>query len=572
MIRLRQHIGLANYLQIMRGLNVSLSKAFKQSRNLGDLTAAWVKHLHAEVVARDISTKVKFATGDTASLLAPAALIAKVLVGAGIETEGRAFRVLLLGDDAIARMDRAMWAQYAGNFLGDDTTVKIYQCKDELPTSPLFSVGEALGLQISEVVPHASIEAGEHEEFDLAIWIHPASEVKDHDDSSLASALALHGRGVPVFACVFNELDWHVQNYMLSNEGMQLSLLSDALERGAATINNFGISSQDVGIDGGWGAILCRLEPSNTVLPKQDVDAVYAAVAMLRIEGASNGSWIFGRRINGVAFNKIIPTGLLGSMAVDDKTGYILTENNKPRIINVIGHLWTDQLARMPKSTFELLAWASRIKLAYLNKLPKEEGKRKEAIAILTQAHQDGVIDAAIGLARGYEATGSKEGLALARELYKQVGADHPMSAYAVGHALAEQGQMAKASEFLEISSAFGYPPATTDFGIVQCQLGNVGKGMAAIKKAAALGDSKASFIMAEQMIEEGHYMESFAPLRAAWSIGHAQALETALWLAKNLMDKNMGKRVQLKQELRDIESFQKKRGRLENEVKAANA
>lgn len=551
---------------------MSLSKAFQQTRNLGDLTAAWVKVVHAEIKARDISTKVKLATGDTASLLAPAALVAKLLVASGIETEGRTLRVLLLGDDAIARMDRAMWAHYAGSFLGDDTTVKIYQPKDELPTSPMHPIGESLGLPISELITHETIQAGSHEEFDLAIWVHPATEVKTYDVHSLASVLAMRGRGVPVFACVFNELDLHVQNYMLSMDGMRLALLGDSLERGSSAVNNFGISSQDAGVDGGWGAVLCRLETSSQVLPKEDVAAVYAAAAMLRIEGAGTGSWQFGSRINGVAFNKIIPTGLLGNMAVDDKTGYILTENNKPRIINVVGHLWTEHLSRMPKAKFNLLAWAARIKLSYLNGLPKEESKRAEAIAILTQAHQDGVYEAAVGLARGYEASGSKADQVLAQELYMQVGASHPMSAYAVGHAFVEKGLMEKASEYLEYAAAFGYPPATADFGIVQIQLGKVGKGMAAIKKAAAMGDSKANFIMAEQMIEEGHYMDSFTPLRAAWSIGHAQALETAQWLAKNLMDKNMGKRTQLKQEIRDIESFQKKRGRLENEVRAVNA
>jgi hypothetical protein len=556
----------------MRGSIVILSRAFQQTRNLGDLTSAWVKYLHAEVKARGIATKSKFSTGDTASLLAPAALVAKCLVVSEIVSEGRTVRVLLLGDDAIARMDRAMWAHYAGSFLGEDTTVKIYQTKDELPTSPLYAVGESLGLPISDLITHANIQAGAHDEFDLAVWVHPANEVKAHDEQSLISALALRDRGVPVLACVFNELDLHVQNYMLSAAGMRLGLLSDSLTRGSQTINNFGISSQDAGIDGGWGAILCRLEPSSQVLPKEDVAAVYAAAAMLRLEGAGSGSWHFGSRINGVAFNKIIPTALLGNMAIDDKTGYILTENNKPRIINVVGHLWTDHLSRMPKSSFELLAWAARIKLAYLSSLPKEEGKRTEAIAILKQAHQNGVLDAAIGLARAYEASGSIDGLASAQELYMQVGEGHPMSAYAVGHACVEKGQMEKALALLECSAAFGYPPATTDSGIVQCQLGKVGRGIATIKKAAAMGDSKANFIMAEQMIEEGHYMESLAPLRAAWSIGHVQALDTALWLTKNMMDKNMGRRTELKQELRDLDSFQKKRGRLESEVRAVNA
>lgn len=551
---------------------MSLNSAFQQSKNLGDLTAAWVKFLHAEVKARGISSKVKFTTGDTASLLAPAALIAKLLVASGIETEGRTVRVLLLGNDAIGRMDRAMWAPYAGSFLGNETTVKLYQTKDELPTSPLYPVGESLNLTISELVTHASIQAGTHDEFDLAVWIHPTTEVGAQDEHSLTTALSLQGRGVPVFACVYNELDLHIQNYMLSNAGLRLALLSESLLRGSPTINNFGISSHDVGIEGGWGALLCRLESSSQVLPKEDVAAVYAAAAMLRIEGAGSGAWHFGNRINGIAFNKIIPTGLLGNMAIDDKTGYILTENNKPRVINVVGHLWTEHLSRMPRSTFELLPWAARIKLSFLSGLPKEQRKRDEAIAILTQAHRDGVLDAAIGLARGYEASGTKDGLDSAQELYRLVGAGHPMSAYAVGHDFVEKGEIEKASEYLERASLFGYPPAVTDFGIVQCQLGKVGKGMGIITKAAAMGDAKANFIIAEKMIEEGQYMASLKPLRAAWSIGHEQALVVSHWLTKNMMEKNLGKRTELKQEFRDIESFQKTRGRLKAEALAANA
>lgn len=558
-------------LQTMQGSNVSLNKAFQQSRNLGDLASAWIKALNADVKAKGISTKAKFTIGDSASLLAPAALVAKVLTASGIETEGRTLRVLVLGEDAIARMDRCMWAPYAGNFLGNETTVKIYQTKDELPESPWHSVGESLGLSISELVSHDSIQAGTHVDFDIAIWIHPANEVDLYDHQSLATAHALTTRDIPVFACTFSEQDLHLQNYMLSRSALRLKLLSEPLVRGSPTINTFGISVQTVGVTGGWGAILCRLEPTSQSLPKEDVSAVHAAAAMMRMEGAGHGSWNFGSRINGVAFNKIIPTGLLGNMAIDDKTGYVLTENDKPRIINVIGHLWTDQLTRMPKTSFELMAWASRLKLSFLSALPREGKKRDEAIAVLSQAYEDGVLEAAVGLARAYEASSSNEDHALAHKLYREIGDRHPMSAYATGHLFVESGDMQSAMSCFECAAAFGYPPAVTDLGIAQCQTGNVGKGMGIIKKAAAMGDAKANFIIAEQLIEEGMYSESLASLRAAWSIGHLEALNTAHFLTKAMMDKNLGKRTELKQEIRDIESFLKKRGRLETEARAAN-
>ena len=550
---------------------MSLNKAFQQSRNLGDLTSAWIKSLNADVKEKGISTKAKFTIGDSASLLAPAALIAKVLIASGIETEGRTLRVLVLGEDAIARMDRCMWAPYAGKFLGNDTTVKIYQAKDELPESPWHTVGEALGLSISELVSHESIQAGEQDAFDIAIWIHPANEVDLYDHQSLATAQALSSSGIPVFACTFSEQDLHLQNYMLSKSALRLALLSEPLVRGSPTINTFGISVQTVGVTGGWGAILCRLEPCSVALPKDDVAAVHAAAAMMRMEGAGHGSWNFGSRINGVAFNKIIPTGLLGNMAIDDKTGYVLTENDKPRIINVIGHLWTDHLARMPKNNFELMAWASRLKLSFLSALPREGKKRDAAIEVLTQAYKDGVLDAAVGLARAYEASSTEEDLALSHELYREVGDRHPMSAYASGHLAVTGGDMQSAVARFESAAEFGYPPAITDLGIAHCQTGNVGKGMAIIKKAAAMGDAKANFIIAEQLIEEGMYSESLASLRAAWSIGHLEALNTAQFLTKAMMDKNLGKRTELKQEIRDIESFMKKRGRLETEARAAN-
>lgn len=554
----------------MQGSNVSLNKAFQQSRNLGDLTSAWIKSLNADVRENGGTVKAKFTVGDSASLLAPAALIAKVLIASGIETEGRSLRVLVLGEDAIGRMDRCMWAPYAGKFLGNDTTVKIFQTKDELPESPWHSVGASLGLSISELVTHELVQDGEHAEFDIAVWIHPATEVDLYDHQSLATARSLTKRGIPVFACTFSEQDLHLQNYMLSKEGLRLTLL-EPLVRGSATINTFGISVQTVGVTGGWGAILCRLEPTHETVAKDDVVAVHAAAALMRMEGAGHGSWNFGSRINGVAFNKIIPTGLLGNMAIDDKTGYILTENDKPRIINVIGHLWADQLNRMPKSTFELMAWASRLKLSFMSSLPREGKKRTEAIAVLTQAYKEGVLEAAVGLARAYEASTSLEDQTLALKLYRDVGSRHPMSSYALGHSFVESGDMQSAISCFECAAAFGYPPAITDLGIAQCQTGNVGKGMGIIKKAAAMGDAKANFIIAEQLIEEGMYTESLGALRAAWSIGHIEALNTAQYLTKAMMEKNLGKRTELKQEIRDIESFLKKRGRLEKEVRAAN-
>ncbi len=58
---------------------MNLQHAFQNARNLGDLAGNWSKFLHAQIKERNITTSIKFSSGDTASLIAPAALIAQLL-------------------------------------------------------------------------------------------------------------------------------------------------------------------------------------------------------------------------------------------------------------------------------------------------------------------------------------------------------------------------------------------------------------------------------------------------------------------------------------------------------------
>lgn len=550
---------------------MNLQHAFQSARNLGDLAGSWSKYLQALIKDRNITSSIKFSSGDTASLIAPAALVAHLLRLAEINLVGRHARVLILGGDGMARLDRGMWVRYAGAFLGAEGMVEIMQTLDENPQTTLNPVGEALGLEPAAIITHDEIAAGDYPTLDMAVWIHPAVEAGDYETQTLASASRLLAAGVPVFACAYNELDLHIQNHVLAAEGVRLELVGGPLARGSSSVNCFGISSSGLGVQGGWGAVLCKLVPSEAEVAPASLHAILAATAMMRAEGATSCQWEFGARVNGVAFNRVLPIGLLGNLAVDEATGYVLKEQDKPRILNVIGHIWEAMRKALPRDKYDLVAWAAKTKLAFNGHLPKELKRRDEVIAALRSAYENGVLDAGIGLARGYESLGTDDARQKAFALYREIGDRHPLSAYALGHEAAAAGELAEAERMLIASANFGYPPAITDVGKLLFTLKQPAKGLAAIRRAASMGDAEGNYLLAESQLEQGQYVETLATLRKAWSVGHTQALDLAYRMCQGMLAKGIGKRSSVKRELADIESFQKKLGIYEEQVRMAN-
>ncbi|WGK63340.1 hypothetical protein QAO71_17515 (plasmid) [Halopseudomonas sp. SMJS2] len=549
---------------------MSLKEAFNRSKHLGELASAWMKHLRTGAEAAGAELPYKITEGDVASLIAPAALLANIILKEGMHLTHPPKRVLILGGDPITRLDRSIWMGYANQFLGIPKSFEIFQLRDEDPRSNLYETGVALGLQPSTIVAAQDLLRGEGPEIEIALWIHPVAETPEHDASDADLAAMLHAQGIPVYSCHFNELDLHVQNYALNTSGISLAPLGQVLSSGSMAVNRFGISSQSLGITGGWGALLAKAEPAKQKIPRAHIQAVVAATTLLRSQGYETSGWTFGTRINGVAFNRVLPIALLGNMAVDDRYGYVLSEHEKPRILNVSGHAWSDLVAEMPKSNFNLLYWASRLKLCFNTFLPKEPKRRTEVIDTLTSAYQLGALDAGIALARGYESLKTEKGTSDAIAIYQEIGAQHPMSSYVLAHHEMGNGNSGDAEGLMNAAAEFGYPPAVTDLGVMAFQSGKTAQGLALLKKAMALGDSEAAFSWAEIQIQQGAYVEALEALRKAWATGHEEALKVAQWLATEMLQKGLGKRSVVKRELKDIVAFVAKRKRLEEQAAAS--
>tara|TARA_B100002003_G_scaffold229121_1_gene238147 strand:+ start:2186 stop:3838 length:1653 start_codon:yes stop_codon:yes gene_type:complete len=548
---------------------VSLKEAFNRSKHLGELSAAWLRNLRTEVDAAGAWLPAKITDADVASLIAPAALLANILLKEGRLDGCTPQRVLIIGSDPITRLDRSIWMGYANRFLGLADRFEIFQMHDEDPRSNLYDTGLALGLVPSTFISPPAILNGEGPEFDMALWIHPVAETPEHDSNDAAIAALLNAKGVPVYSCHFNDLDLHVQNYALNTSGLSLAPLGQVISSGTSAVNRFGISSRSLGIAGGWGALLAKAAPAKQEIPAVHIQTVIAATTLLRSQGYEAEGWTFGTRINGVAFNRVLPIALLGNMAIDDRYGYVLSEQDKPRILNVRGHAWSDLLAEMPTSNFNLLYWASRLKLCFNTSLPKEPKRRTELIDALTSAYQLGSLDAGIALARGYESLNTETAASDAIAIYQEIGAQHPMSAYVLAHFVMDNGHPDEAEGLMHAAAQFGYPPAVTDLGVMAFQNGKPAQGLALMKKAMTLGDSQAAFSWAEIQIQQGEYVEALSAHRKSWATGHEEALKVAQWLATEMLQKGLGKRSVIKQELKDIEAFTTKRKRLEKQAEA---
>src|SRR5690606_39102061 len=132
---------------------------------------------------------------------------------------------------------------------------------------------------------------------------------------------------VPVYTSWFNVSNLHAQNYLLNDQSLRLSPLGGPLKRGSDALYRVAIWTTSVGIERGRAAVLAKLERSTPSCGSEELALVSTALRLRCIEGAIHSSWQLGQRINGVAFNRIIPIGLLGNMALDTSTGHVLSED-----------------------------------------------------------------------------------------------------------------------------------------------------------------------------------------------------------------------------------------------------
>lgn len=543
---------------------MNLSEEFRSAANLGVIAKKWFPAVEARFEGAGITATKTTGLDAAASLLAPAALVAQFIKAEGLPTDRR-LAVLVMSDDAVAIMDEGLWIGFAAELAGTHP-IDLYSTCTEVIHSDHFEPAKQIGL-----LPYSTISAelAQSREWDLVVWIHPAIEAGESAEKvELVSALA--ARSIPVYACMYNELDALIQSHGIAANGLEFSWLNGPVadERmSKASLNKFGIATADIGIEGGWGAVMTRVQPATVQHSALGWEHIKVAMALYRLEGSTSGSWCLGEVLAGVSFNQCQPVGLIGNLAVDPKTGLLLAECPTTKVLNIAGHLWLDMLKAMPTNLYDLVPWAARVKLAFNDHLTKEDKKRVECIELLENAFESGLIDAGIALARGYERVGTKVAKEKAAQLYGRVGESHPMSAYYLAHSANEAGQKEQFWSFLVAAADAMYPPAMTDCAAVLSDSGNTAEAARLFTKAMNAGDAEAAFRLGELRIKAGEYVEAMQTLRAAWSKNHANALNAAHWLCTEMLKHGLGKRGVLKRELKDIQFAIAKRTRLTNQL-----
>ncbi|MFL1449386.1 tetratricopeptide repeat protein [Pseudomonas tritici] len=542
---------------------VNLSHEFSTAANLGVITKKWYAGIQQCIQDAGLETKINAGVEGAASLLMPAALVANLIKIEGLPAD-RDLRVLLLGDDPVPVMDRGVWLGSVADLAGVQSVTCYCTCDKELESN-LFDVAKDLGMAES---PRTSVEAAQSQSWDLAVWIHPAIEAGEHDGFASAMPL-LHAAGVPVYACMYNELDALIQSHGLNPHGLEFSWLDSPIATARLTrvsVNKYGYSTSEAGIEGGWGAVLTKLQPASVTSSPEDWKAIKVAMSLFRLEGSVSSTWSFAEVVGGVAFNKYQPVGLIGNMAVDPVTGLLISECVNTKVLKVVGHLWTEALSTRPATAFELVPWAARIKLSFNAEITRETKKRIESIELLEVGLSDGLYEAGIALARGYERMGTTDSKAKAAAIYKRVGDRHPMGAYAVAHDMLAQGDTPNAMGMLRKAVDAGYVPAMTDMAALVLDK-NVEEANSLLILAMNRGDAEAAFRLGEMLIKGGLYDAALDCLRTAWSKGHVDALNAAHWVCTEMLKAGLGKSGKLKRELKEIQFAISKRTRLENAV-----
>ena len=548
---------------------MNLSQEFRSAANLGVIAKKWFQTVESRFEESGITVAKQTGLDAAASLLAPAALVAQFIMAESLPTDRR-LSVLVMSDDAVAIMDEGLWVGFAADLAGTQP-IDVFSTCSQIIHSDHFEPAQKLGLPVHTTLLPAEARG---REWDLVVWIHPAIEAGQSEETvELVATLA--SRGIPVYACMYNELDALIQSHGIARKGLEFSWLNASVANARvskATVNKFGIATAEVGIEGGWGAVMTRLQPASVKYDPQGWEHIKVAMTLYRLEGSTSGSWCLGEVLAGVSFNQCKPVGLIGNLAVDPDTGILLSECPTTKVLNLAGHLWFEILNAMPTNLYDLVPWASRVKLAFNTQLTKEDKKRVESIELLEKAFEAGLVDAGIALARGYERIGTKSAKEKAALLYQEIGSDHPMSAYYLAHSALAIGQEDQFWPLIESSAAAKYPPAMTDYGAALSDDGNLVDAGKMFIKAMNVGDAEAAFRLGELMIQAGEYGEAMDALRSAWTKNHAEALNTANWLCNEMLKHGLGKPGKLKRELKDIQFAISKRTRFTNQLERDGA
>lgn len=548
---------------------MNLSAEFNKAAHLGVIAKKWFPQVEAQFEEAGITATKKTGIDAAASLLAPAALVAQFIKSEKLPLD-RSLAVLVMSDDPVAIMDEGLWIGFAADLAGAES-VELYTTSTFVIHSDHYEPARKLGLPVFQTLTPADAQC---RDWDLVVWIHPAIESGESGES-LELVATLASKRVPICACMYNELDALIQSHGLSKWGFEFSWMDAQLadeSMSKSSVNKFGMATADVGIEGGWGAVMTRVTPASVQHDAVGWEQIKVAMALYRLEGSTSGSWSFGSVLPGVSFNQYKPVGLIGNYAVDPETGLLLAECPTTKVLNLAGHLWGGMLTSMPSGRYDLVPWAARLKLAFNSHLTKEDKRREESIELLNEAFQKGMLEAGIALARGYERIGTAKAKESAEQLYRSIGADHPMTAYYLAHSALEAGSEDEFWTLIRSAASAEYPPAITDYGIALKDSGNhVEAGKMFIKSMQA-GDAEAAFRFGEMMIKAGEYDEALKALRRAWTKNHAEAAHAAHWLCTEMLSHGLGKKGEVKRELKDIKFAIQKRTRLTNQLERDGA
>ena len=520
---------------------MSLAEAFEKSKNLGKLSQAWWAHLQKEMAAKAISTTVKAVADQAASLIAPAALIANIARSSFTPLPQR-LRVLVLGRDPIFRIDSGRWNSYAGEFLGIEQ-VEILTLIAEDPKTSISAVAEGLGLPAATLIDSELLQACEGDRIDMVLWVHPLNEIVDpYTVQACSLATDLAGKGIPVFACHFNEVDHIAQSVILESGGLQFELLKGP-GRQYPYVNQFGIASRGTGVRGGWGAMMSRVTPSSTKREHSDIAAVRCALGLLRAEGGGFDRWTLGDALASPSGTSARVMGLLGDMAIDQRYGRVFFLDDDGKRLQVKGQVWLTMLKQMPGNLADLVVWASRIYVNFAFETPPADSDRNLFIKALEEGISAGLVEASIGLARCMEGMKTLESTTRAEALYQANVRTSPMAAYYVAHTLVNSN-LQLAADHLQWAADQGYAHAVCDMGrLIMDDKSNQELADKLFQDAAELGDVVAMYHLGMRAASRGELEQSKATVKPGVEMGDPACAEVFLKVVEHQIRTGEGDR-----------------------------
>lgn len=472
------------------------------------------------------------ASEPTRQMIAPAALLAKLLLVHCPEKKQDEVSVLVIGSERLTY-------KYEGRNFNYSALMSGFEC---LNVGIVDHKGHALDQCTEDTKNRLPVEKlcfdeASNRDWDFVLWSHPRL-VAGEDEQLIDFASRMVSRGITVYGAMLSELDALVQAYGVSQRELTFNWIDSSITNDITEESKHRFGIRDQFIESlSWGTVITKLEKSSLPNSQAEWGLVRAAMTIHEHDHYSDVRWDFGERIPQGSYGAPNFIGLIGHTAISPTLGQIIKYNPEKEAVSNSGSIPITQIEKLPKSKYELLPRAASILLSNVKRSWFYDDDVMQVIEdrLDESYYGEGVVDAGIALANLWMDDNTDSSVQDAFNIYADHEEEHYLSQYMLGVLAHANGHSSEGKKLIIESSLNGYLPAMNLHGCFLMEDGDADGAFKLWHKGRKYHSNDAMYSLGLNTLKKGDRQLALKYFTEAAFLGHKEALQAALALAEAL-------------------------------------